>query len=199
MKILIPIDARLLVNNVEYKGIGTGLFTQLRLASDETTVKSTGTEIETSGVYEFEITGTALTSYLELWICTTENGTYTKVKSWGGTDGIRQKEYLVYSALMNQTGTSAPVATVLENTTGQTLTWIYNSVGDYSAAGTFGLTKTFVMANQGLIITSDGFGIGAYNDTGVNIVIKTRVVVENGGGTVNGALTNTALEVRIYP
>ena len=33
--------------------------------------------------------------------------------------------YLVYTALLTQSGTDAPVATVLENTLGGTVTWSY--------------------------------------------------------------------------
>jgi len=199
MKILIPIDARLLVNNVEYKGIGTGLFAQLRLASDETTVKSTGTEIETSGVYEFEITGTALTSYLELWICATENGTYTKVKSWGGTDGIRQKEYLVYTALVTQTGTSNPTVTVLTNELGFTITWEREVAGSYFCAvaiDSFPLTKTFAMIQQTSVTTSDGIQVSIQIDDTQQAEIRTS---DFDSTLVDGALLRTSVEIRIYP
>ncbi len=201
MKILIPIDARLLVNNVEYKGIGTGLFAQLRLASDETTVKSTGTEIETSGVYEFEITGTALTSYLELWICATENGTYTKVKSWGGTDGIRQKEYLVYTALLTQEGgTVDPTVTVLTNELGFTITWVRETTGTYSyssmVSGTFPILKTFAMIQQTSITTSDGTQVSIQIDNDTQVEIRTTTI---DSGLVDGALYYTSVEIRIYP
>ena len=201
MKILIPIDARLLVNNVEYKGIGTGLFAQLRLASDETTVKSTGTEIETSGVYEFEITGTALTSYLELWICATENGTYTKVKSWGGTDGIRQKEYLVYTALLTQEGgTVDPTVTVLTNELGFTITWVRETTGTYSyssmVSGTFPILKTFAMIQQTSITTSDGIQVSIQIDNDTQVEIRTTTI---DSGLFDGALYYTSVEIRIYP
>lgn len=87
MKFTIPIDAKVTTNNKNYKGFATGLFTQLRLAGDQETVIDSGTEIGTSGVYEFEVTGNNLYLLLELWICATENGIYEKVESWGGTDG----------------------------------------------------------------------------------------------------------------
>ena len=41
-------------------------------------------------------------------------------------------EYLVYTALISQSGTDAPTATVLENTLGGTVVWTYNDVGNYS-------------------------------------------------------------------
>lgn len=39
--------------------------------------------------------------------------------------------YKVYSALITQSGTNTPVATVLENTLGLNITWVRNSVGQY--------------------------------------------------------------------
>jgi hypothetical protein len=41
--------------------------------------------------------------------------------------------YKVYTALLTQTGTDAPVATVLENTLGEEIIWVRNDVGDYQA------------------------------------------------------------------
>lgn len=41
--------------------------------------------------------------------------------------------YKVYSAYITQTATNAPVATVLENTTGETITWSRTGVGTYEA------------------------------------------------------------------
>jgi hypothetical protein len=48
-------------------------------------------------------------------------------------DGVATVDlpYKVYSALITQTGTDAPVATVLQNTLGFTPTWAYNAQGSY--------------------------------------------------------------------
>lgn len=46
----------------------------------------------------------------------------------------RQASYLVYTALLTQTGTNAPVATVLENTLGGTVTWSRVDAGSYAAS-----------------------------------------------------------------
>ncbi|QMP85131.1 putative tail fiber protein [Flavobacterium phage vB_FspP_elemoA_2-5C] len=53
-------------------------------------------------------------------------------------------DYKIYRAILNQTGTSAPVATVLENTIGS-IVWSRNSPGTYSATlvGAFQANKTF--------------------------------------------------------
>jgi len=41
------------------------------------------------------------------------------------------KPYKVYTAIITQTGTDAPIATVLENTLGANATWVRNTIGDY--------------------------------------------------------------------
>lgn len=52
----------------------------------------------------------------------------------------------MYVALLNQTGTDAPVATVLVNTLGGTVVWTYADTGQYNAtlAGAFVSNKTQV-------------------------------------------------------
>jgi hypothetical protein len=53
--------------------------------------------------------------------------------------------YLSYVALLTQTGTSAPVATVLANTLGGTVVWTRDSAGNYTGtlAGAFTEDKTY--------------------------------------------------------
>jgi hypothetical protein len=63
--------------------------------------------------------------------------------------GGDSRPYKVYTALLTQSGTDAPVATVLENTLGN-ITWSYEGVGKYRAnlAGAFTENKTFLLDNQ---------------------------------------------------
>jgi hypothetical protein len=46
---------------------------------------------------------------------------------------ITPPAYKVYTALVTQSGTNAPVVTVLENTLNIPLTWVRNTTGQYSA------------------------------------------------------------------
>ena len=60
--------------------------------------------------------------------------------------------YTVYTALITQTGTDAPVATVLQNTTGGTIVWTRNSTGRYVATisgATYTTDKTTVLVTSG--------------------------------------------------
>lgn len=55
------------------------------------------------------------------------------------------KPYKVYTAFLTQTGTNAPVATVMENTLGGTVVWTRSDVGIYigTLAGVFTASKCF--------------------------------------------------------
>lgn len=54
----------------------------------------------------------------------------------------------VYEAALTQTGTSAPVAVVFQNTTGRTITWSYDDVGNYT--GTW--SSSIDAANSGQLM-----------------------------------------------
>jgi hypothetical protein len=74
------------------------------------------------------------------------------VKVNAGETGLEFGEAIpkVYTALLTQTGTNAPVATVLENTIGN-IVWSYDSAGTYfgTLSGAFTANKTwFNVANQ---------------------------------------------------
>ena len=58
----------------------------------------------------------------------------TGYKGWLNLDKFVRDNahpYKVYTALLSQTGTSAPVPTVLENTLGE-ITWAYSNTGNYN-------------------------------------------------------------------
>jgi len=114
------------------------------------------------------------------------------------TGTLALSRYTSYVATLTQSGTNAPVATVLENTTGQTITWAYGLDGYYigSYSSTFDPQKTIVLTGsspyfyQGIVV---GAAVGSTNDI---IILSTK----NGSSNyVNGALLNTAIEIRIYP
>jgi len=57
--------------------------------------------------------------------------------------------YLVYTAIMNQSGTDAPVPTVLQNTLGGTVVWTRSNTGDYNGtlSGAFTQNKTWIVCS----------------------------------------------------
>ena len=101
------------------------------------------------------------------------------------------RPYKVYTALLTQTLTNAPVATVLENTLGGTIVWSRTSAGLYEGTltGAFTSNKTaiFNSVTSGIILTA--------NPTTSTIQLETRTV-----GNVNNdsLLIGTTFEIRVY-
>ena len=98
--------------------------------------------------------------------------------------------YTVYAALISQTGTAAPVATVLQNTTSGTIAWTRDSAGIYTATASsaiFTANKTAVIINQGS--SSSTSNIEWASGTTSTVTIDT---------TADGVLTVGFIEVRIY-
>lgn len=100
--------------------------------------------------------------------------------------------YLVYTALLTQTGTNAPVATVLENTLGGTVVWSYDDTGVYvgTLTGAFPADKTVVFGQPRLV--SSGEYASAYRDN------DNMITVEVNDGADN-RLSNYSIEIRVYP
>jgi hypothetical protein len=116
----------------------------------------------------------------------------------------------VYLAIVSQVGTSDPTATVVLNTTGETITWGYLGVGTYEASITnsiFTVSKTVVTATLG------GYksGLGAYSGALVSVAGRragndTVQILSFGapsGGTGpqldNGVLDGATIRIEIYP
>lgn len=102
--------------------------------------------------------------------------------------------YKVYTALLTQSGTSAPVATVLENTLGD-IVWSRGGKGYYIAtsSGLFTIDKTgvFIEPSSNLNIT----GYFQVNDKTINTVeIGTAVTI----GNADNGLYKTSIEIRVY-
>ena len=110
--------------------------------------------------------------------------------------------YLVYTALLTQSGTDAPVATVLENTLGGTVVWSRDASGIYVAtlSGAFTANKTTPISQReqqssdnvddipkwltGLRLTDNTYGLNTGNfDSGLS------------DSVLNGAF----IEIRVYP
>lgn len=77
--------------------------------------------------------------------------------------------YKEYVAVLNQSGTDAPVATVLKNNTGLEIVWVYDSPGNYNGVGWDGVdpAKVVVLDGDGanhLILVNT-----AWNGENVNI------------------------------
>ena len=100
--------------------------------------------------------------------------------------------YTVYTALVTQTGLTAPTDIVLKNDTGATMTWARTGTGIYkvfSSPAIFALNKTIVFINNGS------------KSVGTNSPEWTRSADDNITIDTDGAdskLASASFEIRIY-
>lgn len=117
------------------------------------------------------------------------------VKYVDGGD-IGGASYLKYVALLSQSGTDAPTATVLENTLGGTVVWTRDSAGYYlgTLASAFTISKTFVL------VTHDGNnGATGYMGGGRNDASSVFVTFQGSDGNFLDILGENSIEIRVYP
>lgn len=108
------------------------------------------------------------------------------------------RPYKVYTALLTQSGTDAPVATVLENTLGGTVVWTRTAAGRYlgTLAGAFTNNKTWVD------IISFNPEAGIYYASiirGSNDTIQVWIDAIDASPGVDDVLNNKSIEIRVYP
>ena len=99
--------------------------------------------------------------------------------------------YTVYTALLTQAGTTAPVATILKNNTGATFTWARTSSGTYTitaSSNVFTSNKTLIFINKGEI--SSTYVYVTWTRTSDTVITITL------GG--DGRITNGSFEILIY-
>ena len=141
--------------------------------------------INTTGCV-FDAIGTTPTTYSNgstLAHYETQSFTYAELKAGLG---IGTK---VYKALLTQTGTSAPVATVLVNTLSGTPVWSYSAVGQYAMTlnGEFLAAKTIVLGS------SYNVDINRSNDDAILVSSFSSRVEED------DILGNTTIIIEVYP
>jgi len=105
--------------------------------------------------------------------------------------------YTVYTALLTQTGTAVPVATVMQNTTGGTIAWTRVSVGKYVAT----ITDATYTANK----TSSMVTSGGNNDAKLKPALYQNTTFEFfnlnyslANGLSDTIAATTTVEIRIY-
>lgn len=104
------------------------------------------------------------------------------------------KKYWVYTALITQSGTSAPTVTVLENTLpAGAIVWAYSAPGIYTGTltGAFTADKTFLGIQQNQVDRALVIG-----RTSADVV--TVVTSDYSGTEQNGSMTQACIEIRVY-
>lgn len=104
--------------------------------------------------------------------------------------------YLKYVGSVSQIGTNNPVVTIKETTLAVTPTWTRFNTGFYywNAVVYAGLAPSRVLTFFTKDGATAGYGVGYYDGSG--ITIKTYNAA---GALTDGLMTNSAIEVRIYP
>jgi len=118
----------------------------------------------------------------------TRNFTVQSVASFANSYNLG---YTVYTALLTQAGTAAPVATVLQNTTGKTFAYARTSGGDYTVTASsslFTVDKTIVFLNGGSAENNHDVAWGRVSDTVINLSTHNS----------DDKFTDGSIEIRIY-
>jgi hypothetical protein len=114
---------------------------------------------------------------------------------------IPEPTYKVYSALLTQTGTNPPVATVLENTLGEVPVFGRTSAGEYyldAANPIFLSNKTALIFQPGANAVGEQEEIKRNND--YRILIKTYLYDSNATlrTYTDGMMGTRFIEIRVY-
>jgi len=131
-------------------------------------------------------------------VTNTKYPTVTAVNAGIAAATASVRPYKVYSALIAQSGTSAPTVLVLENTTGGTVSYTYNAAGDYTAT----ITGASFTANKTMVpyIPTTNPAIQSMSNvistTAINIKTQTAAAV---GQDAVLAYSYSTFEIRIYP
>ena len=102
--------------------------------------------------------------------------------------------YTSYTAALLQAGTAAPVATVLQNTTGGTFTWSRTAAGKYKAT----VSNITLPANKVVIFENATGDLNLGGKITSTTVIDVEQFSSGGGGFADGMLAGTSIEIRIY-
>jgi hypothetical protein len=118
-------------------------------------------------------------------VAVTQNFTASSIAALASVSALGYKSY---TAIISQTGTAAPVATVLQNTIGGTFTWGYTSVGVYTVTS----SSSGFTANKTIVFTNDSDRLH-----GVGWIANSNSLVTITAAQDSGIAT-CAFEVRVY-
>ena len=129
----------------------------------------------------------------------TEHNTVESLVSYVNTSNNVPK---VYKALLTQTGTTAPVATVLVNTLSDTPVWSYNGAGDYRLTLVGEWTSKTAIIKESIPLYFNGIGYSAFTFTSRRIDSDTLQFYSSNYSTLSdtdGLLTSTLVIIEVYP
>ena len=101
--------------------------------------------------------------------------------------------YTKYVALLTQSGTNAPTAVTLENTTGLTFSFTYDGVGRYSLVP----SEDFPVIPA--VIIGSTIPAGGWFESNNQLLTSITLYSNDSTGTgTNGKFSDTLIEVRLY-
>lgn len=107
--------------------------------------------------------------------------------------------YTSYVAIINQSGSGNPSATVMSNDLGGTVAWDRVDVGNYTATltGAFTTGKTWVSIGENFRdpLASDAGGYTQVFLTSENVI---SITTGNGADVADEILTQKAIQIRVY-
>jgi hypothetical protein len=106
-------------------------------------------------------------------------------------------KYKVYTALLNQTSTDAPISTILENTLGGTVVWSRYATGSFKAtlSGVFTLNKTWVVIGNSRDLTGNiRASLSATNSNDLFVTSLDQSTDAN----IDGVMQICSIEIRVY-
>ena len=120
----------------------------------------------------------------------TRNFTVASVASLANSINL---SYTAYAALLTQTGNAAPVATVLQNTTGGTIAWTRTGNAVYAATA----NSNIFTANKTAVIINQGDEDAVASDKNIKWASPTTSTITIDAGA-DGVLTGGFIEIRVY-
>lgn len=160
---------------------------------------TTGDYVVSNGGYGEAFRIVKDTKYIKIDTPATSSSSYDILTRNSSTGLIEKKPvaYKVYTALISQSGTSAPTATILENTLGGTIVWTRTTTGQYvgTLSGAFTINKTWVVAQ-------DVSALGGNSKTTIRTTGSTNTIdlitSDASSSAIDGALSTTPIEIRVY-
>ena len=142
-------------------------------------------------------TGVTVLSGISNVSVTNSSGITVSESNVSYNNGIKSNNnvsYKKYIALLNQTGTNAPTAYVLENTLSGLITWTRSAIGDYygTLTGEFTLDKVWVIISKP--VNDPYHDAIVYRDNLDRIGIATR----DNFNYSDDVLYETSIEIRVY-
>jgi hypothetical protein len=108
-----------------------------------------------------------------------------------------------YVATIQQSGTGAPVATVMENTLGGTVVWSRAGAGDYRAtlSGAFTLNKTAVSVTLGYNTGNNLSALPFYPSTVNECILKSCIMIPPATSAVfaDGVFNSSTVIIEVFP